>query len=761
MMEKLQRERRAIVPKECAKPLVKDLNQHIICPLCRGYLIDAITLVECLHSFCRGCIVQRFRESPKTCPQCSTIAVAPLVPDIALQRLVYLVVPGLFRKEQERRHNFRKINPHCSNVNQQPLGAPDLSFDDLVSLSLSEIGSTSGGSTRYLKCPAGVTVRHLLRLLMLKRGWDNNHGNNQCGNNKIEIIYDDSANDTKNEAGLLDLSWTLMDLACIFEWKREAPMKLLYRVVRVGDVATNKSITNFCTSNTSDATNQAIENILRPPTPPPSPKPAIYRGDSLSKNPRSTIVVDQYESKKPRCEVSPLMRAPDPPPIHDRSRSSKLAKLEHKRKKRKNKRVIAEITTTPREDLLKLKVRLTPVPTRVPSSAGDGSHSKDKLLQMRAVRKDKTKSIELQKHNISKDHKVSLEIEEENVVSERESGSTDAQKPVSSPEKLANSADSEKQTEPKVENENHRPSEDLEKDETPKNEEVLRRLGLVAISEANKTRQEQSRNSMQCGSEKADPAAEREKLEKQLRESKANRVRSLLAEKQMRDTLKSIMSSAKETNSSTTTASSSASPAPRCETPTPSSLKRKDPPPLTPLRSAKRPNVTFAPGSFTSGKLESPLDLRCPPSNALDLSSNVSDGTTTAANVEHKPVSILRNSGNRTADKPKDETKLPQESNLKTTPDAAVSLIGNKLGPQVDKSVKLTQNFIASSSIGGPMIGGKVALRIPQPHQRLTGFGMKIKPSIGVRHIPNPQAVVASQYRNQRTGYFSLAHQPP
>lgn len=36
--------------KEREKPLVKDLNEHIVCPLCRGYLIDATTLVECLHS---------------------------------------------------------------------------------------------------------------------------------------------------------------------------------------------------------------------------------------------------------------------------------------------------------------------------------------------------------------------------------------------------------------------------------------------------------------------------------------------------------------------------------------------------------------------------------------------------------------------------------------------------------------------------------------------------------------------------------------
>lgn len=550
-------------------------------------------------------------------------------------------------------------------------------------------------------------------------------------------------------------------------------MKLLYRIVKVEDVTTaaNKSITNFCATKSTDPSSQAIiENIQRPPTPPPSPKPTIYRpSESLSKNPRSTIVVDQYETKKPRCEVSPLMRAPDPPPIHDRStKSNKLAKLEHKRKKRKNKRVIAEITTTPREDLLKLKVRLTPVPSRVTSAGSDGTHSKDKLLQMRAVRKDKTKSLDLEKQKIAKEHKVASKIEEDKVVIPARVGPTsnsETQQVVSPSKEPVKPTESQK---PIVNNsakiENSKPAEETEKDEPPKNEEVLRRLGLIAISEAIKTRQEKSKNSVQSTSEKTDPAAEREKLEKQLRESKANRVRSLLAEKQMRDTLKSIMSSTKETNPTPiNAASSSSSPGPRCETPTTSSLKRKDPPPLTPLRSAKRPNVTFAPGSFTAGKSDSPLDLRCPSNNALDLSSNVSDGNGTTTNAEHKPVSILRNSSNRTIqDKPKDDTKKPQESNLKTLSDAAVSLLGHGKTVSQDKASKPTQpNFMGSVPIGGPMIGGKVALRIPQPQQRLTSFGMKIKPSIGVRHIPNPQAVVASQYRNQRTGFFSIAHQPP
>ncbi|XP_016838874.1 polycomb group protein Psc isoform X1 [Nasonia vitripennis] len=761
-MEKPQAEVGVGGPKERAdKPLVKDLNDHIVCPLCRGYLIDATTLVECLHSFCRGCILRRLHNGPKTCPVCSASALNPPIADVGLQRLVYLVVPGLFRSEQERRRHFRQVNPQCAGgLTQLPLGAPDLSFDDLVSLSLCELDSTSEGSTRYLKCPAGVTVRHLLRLLMLKRGWDDTEGKGQqCGNNKIEMMYE--ASGLKSDMEVLDPSWTLMDLACIFEWKREAPMKLLYRITKIDEPTSDSFDTSSgSTTTTTDTSSQAIENIQRPPTPPPSPKPAISRTDPLDKTPRptppttTTTVVDQYSSsepKKPRCEVTPVMRAPDPPPsLQDRQKSAKLPKLEHqhKRKKRRNKRVIAEITTTPREDLLKLKVRLTPCPPRVTSNTGSGSQSKDQLLHVRAVRKDKTKP----KNRAPKPGPI---IEEVKSITDKEF--TETAEPIAVPATPAKPTEPEKPVAPIATVENDK----VEKEEPPKNEEVLRRLGLVAISEANKTRQEKAKSPARSATDKADPAVEREKLEKQLRESKANRVRSLLAEKQMRDTLKSIMSNNKEVTSAATTTSSST---PRSDTPTTTSGKRKEPPPLTPLRNVKRQNVTFAPCSFPSGKYESPLDLSSPSNvskdNALDLSSSVPELTVSKLGPGDKPVSILRNSASRlAAEKPKEEPRKSQDTNLRTLSDAAVSLLGGN--PHVDKAAKLPQNFMGSPAGGTSGMANKVALRIPQPHQRITGFGMKIKPNIGVRHIPNPQAVVASQYRNQRGNFFNLAHQPP
>ena len=49
------------------------LNPHLVCTLCNGYYRDACTIIECLHSFCRGCITRHLAETESsTCPTCET-----------------------------------------------------------------------------------------------------------------------------------------------------------------------------------------------------------------------------------------------------------------------------------------------------------------------------------------------------------------------------------------------------------------------------------------------------------------------------------------------------------------------------------------------------------------------------------------------------------------------------------------------------------------------------------------------------------------
>lgn len=43
------------------------LNAHLACSLCKGYLNEACTIIECLHTFCKACIKAHFQTS-QSCP---------------------------------------------------------------------------------------------------------------------------------------------------------------------------------------------------------------------------------------------------------------------------------------------------------------------------------------------------------------------------------------------------------------------------------------------------------------------------------------------------------------------------------------------------------------------------------------------------------------------------------------------------------------------------------------------------------------------
>ncbi|XP_012282914.1 uncharacterized protein LOC105701069 [Orussus abietinus] len=773
--------------QEWRKPLVKDLNDHIVCPLCRGYLIDATTLAECLHSFCRGCIARRLRSGVRACPVCSTEALSPLMPDASLQRLVYLIVPGLFRSELERRTRFRATNPQCPPPT--PLhGGLELTLDDIVSLSLHEIprrgfGSSGTedpnegpgeedaeevveeedaddnggggmerkenrlGETRYLKCPAGVTVRHLVRLLMLKRGWDNRESESSLSNG-IEMLCVDTSKcqegnsaDRKRALHPLDPSWTLLDLACIFRWNRESPMKLYYRIAIKDEVCEPAG-----KASSESGASLAMEHLQRPLTPPPSPKPLPSFG--LPCPPDNPLRVrspppkaDPEEARKPRCEVTPVMRVPGllRSPLAKGSSRSKIRlpaplplppppppPVQRKRRKRRNKRVIAEITTTPREDLLKLKVRLTPRPPRITSSgAGQvGQVAKEKLLEMRAVRREKPKPSPGEWYQPERQEVVEETAEEtveepvqetvEETIEEITDGIPDEVVRITQgldpqPEKKEASPG---EPGPKT----TQASDGQESKSKRKDEELLRRLGLVAVGEANDSVREKTRIEY----------ADRCRLERQLRESKANRVKSLMAEKQMRDALKTIMSRASERESH------EVGPSPN--------QKRKGPPPLAPLHLVKQPikqpanKYAVANESTSTRTNEAPLDLSSGLKNndVLDLSSGPAEAEAISTGHRSIPTVSL-------------QRQKSENSNLKTLSDTAVSLLSG------------CNENLSRPKTGLGTLPGKVSLRIPQPHQRMPGFGIKIKPNLGVRHIPNPQAVVASQYRNQRANAFEAA----
>uniref|UniRef100_A0A671K469 Polycomb group RING finger protein 5-B-like n=1 Tax=Sinocyclocheilus anshuiensis TaxID=1608454 RepID=A0A671K469_9TELE len=81
------------------KHLVRDFNHFITCYICKGYLIKPTTVTECLHTFCKSCIVQHFEDS-NDCPRCGiqvheTNPLEMLRLDNTLEEVIFKLVPGL------------------------------------------------------------------------------------------------------------------------------------------------------------------------------------------------------------------------------------------------------------------------------------------------------------------------------------------------------------------------------------------------------------------------------------------------------------------------------------------------------------------------------------------------------------------------------------------------------------------------------------------------------------------------------------------
>eukprot|EP00112_Aurelia_sp_Birch-Aquarium-sp1_P005672 Seg1645.7 transcript_id=Seg1645.7/GoldUCD/mRNA.D3Y31 product="Polycomb group RING finger protein 3" protein_id=Seg1645.7/GoldUCD/D3Y31 len=80
-----------------------ELTEFLSCGLCKGYLIDATAITECLHTFCRSCIV-KYLNGKSTCPTCDLLISQSstfnfIRQDRTKQDLVYKLIPGLKDRE--------------------------------------------------------------------------------------------------------------------------------------------------------------------------------------------------------------------------------------------------------------------------------------------------------------------------------------------------------------------------------------------------------------------------------------------------------------------------------------------------------------------------------------------------------------------------------------------------------------------------------------------------------------------------------------
>ncbi|RUS87936.1 hypothetical protein EGW08_004291, partial [Elysia chlorotica] len=228
---------------------IGEINKNLICTLCGGYFVDATTIIECLHSFCRTCVVTYLKTS-KTCPTCDTVVhkTRPhqnIRSDLLLQDLVYKLVPGLYKDEMRRRREFYTNHYHAAPKRPGEERGDEMSdrfaYTEEESISLALYLLPDGGAeslsfrrvfstkeelqsrierrikeavdTRYLQCKAGVKIGLLKKFIRLKYGLPAHY--------EVEMFHSDEPLRDSN---------TLCDVAYTYNWRRRAPLALAFCV---------------------------------------------------------------------------------------------------------------------------------------------------------------------------------------------------------------------------------------------------------------------------------------------------------------------------------------------------------------------------------------------------------------------------------------------------------------------------------------------------------------------------------------------------
>ncbi|XP_061083878.1 polycomb group RING finger protein 6 isoform X2 [Conger conger] len=180
------------------------LNQfypYIRCALCNGFYIDATTITECLHTFCKSCIVKHFFYSNR-CPNCNIVVhqTQPLYnirPDRQLQDIVYKMLPDLEERERVRMCAFYKqrglevpkpvavthiasVKPGKQKKDLLPQSVFTIPSELDVSLVLEFVGAEEGIENykplerKYVRVSGEATVRHVE--LFIRRKMELNSG---------------------------------------------------------------------------------------------------------------------------------------------------------------------------------------------------------------------------------------------------------------------------------------------------------------------------------------------------------------------------------------------------------------------------------------------------------------------------------------------------------------------------------------------------------------------------------------------------------
>lgn len=147
------------------------LNEHISCLICKGYLIEATTIIECLHTFCRTCIVKHLKEH-NTCPKCKQVIhqshpLNYISFDRTMQDIVYKLVPSLERPKDNNNNLAKNESKNQTYYNE------NIDYhrnDEQINIQIMPHSSFDVKPLRrpYLRVSSLATVTHLKKFISLK-----------------------------------------------------------------------------------------------------------------------------------------------------------------------------------------------------------------------------------------------------------------------------------------------------------------------------------------------------------------------------------------------------------------------------------------------------------------------------------------------------------------------------------------------------------------------------------------------------------------
>jgi len=170
------------------------INEMITCKICSGYLVDATTVTECLHTFCKSCIVKHLEDNIN-CPECEVMIhqshpLDYIAFDRTMQDIVYKLVPSLEKDEYKRERDFYaergmpcpkdleeeapEDEVHKSNEQQaapEPGSTHDYHrFAEQVNLMLesADTGELPDLERKFVRVSSLATITHLKKFLALK-----------------------------------------------------------------------------------------------------------------------------------------------------------------------------------------------------------------------------------------------------------------------------------------------------------------------------------------------------------------------------------------------------------------------------------------------------------------------------------------------------------------------------------------------------------------------------------------------------------------